>query len=86
MVASPAVAALIAYARAEATALLSSNIEIVHALVEALIEHGTLSGAEIDTIIAHQVALQSIEVEHKRRDDWRRRTLNAARFLEKIEP
>jgi hypothetical protein len=42
--ASPAVAALIEYCEAEAAALIRANIEIVDALVEALIEAGTLKG------------------------------------------
>jgi ATP-dependent Zn protease len=46
------VAALLAYCEAEAAALIRANIEIVHALVEALIERGTLTGDEIDTILA----------------------------------
>jgi hypothetical protein len=39
--ATPAVAALLAYCEAEAVALIRANIEIVDALVEALIEAGT---------------------------------------------
>src|SRR4030088_1471460 len=40
--APPAVKALIEYCEAEATALLKSNLPIVHALVAALVERGTL--------------------------------------------
>jgi hypothetical protein len=64
-------------------ALLSENVDILRDLVEALIERGTLSGAEVDVIIWHRIAMQSIEIEHERRADWRQRELNKARFLEK---
>jgi hypothetical protein len=57
------------YCEAEATALLKANLEIVNALVEALIERGMLTGVEVDTIIAHQVAMRSIKLEHQRRDE-----------------
>lgn len=87
--ASPAVAALIAYCEAEATALLKSNIEIVRALVEALIEAGTLSGDEIDIIIARTISMQSVIEEKQRRADWQRTAESAACFadlLQKGEP
>jgi hypothetical protein len=80
--ASPAVGALLAYAESEARALLSENIDILGDLVDALVECGTLSGDEVDRIIADRVTLRSIEIEHRCRDDWRGRELNAARFLE----
>jgi len=78
--ASPAVAALVAYAESEAHALLSDNTDILRDLVEALIERGTLSGDEVDTIIEHRIALRSIAAEHQRRDEWRQKELNAAAF------
>jgi ATP-dependent Zn protease len=58
--ASPAVAALIAYCEAEAAALIRANIEIAHALVAALIEHGILAGDQIDAIIAREVAAKAL--------------------------
>ena len=58
VVASPAVAAQIEYAKAEATAIPTNGIATVHALVEELIERGELSGTEIDAIISHQIALR----------------------------
>src|SRR5205807_2880884 len=68
--AQPAVKALIAYAEAEATALLQANLDIVNALVEALIERGTLTGDEVDAIIWRELAMRSMRQEHKRRVDW----------------
>jgi hypothetical protein len=50
--APPAVKALIAYCEAEASALLEANLPVVLAPVEAIIERGTLTGAEVDDVIA----------------------------------
>jgi hypothetical protein len=75
----PAVAALVAYCEAEATALIKANIDIANALVVALIEQGTL-GSEIDAIISATMTTRSIETEHRRRDEWKRREVSAAAF------
>jgi hypothetical protein len=80
--AQPAVAALIQYCRAEATALLTANRDILDALVEALIERGTLDGAEVDAIIADAVAARAAKAEGVRRTDWRRRERSATMFFE----
>ena len=77
---SPVVAALLAYAEAEATALIRANIQIVHALVETLIEAGSLSGDEVDGIIARTVSTQALAIERANRNDWRRRVKSAASF------
>jgi hypothetical protein len=74
------VTALLAYAEAEATALLKSNIGIVNALVEALIEAGTLSGDEIDAIIRREVATKALANERARRAAWRIVEKSAAEF------
>jgi hypothetical protein len=58
--------------------LIRANIQIVHALVEALIERGTLSGDEIDTIIARDVAIKALATERARRVAWRIVEKNAA--------
>jgi hypothetical protein len=78
--ASPAVEALINYAAAEATALLTANRDMVDALVEALIEAGELSGKRVDEIISECVTRRSAETERKRRDDWDRRQEAARAF------
>jgi hypothetical protein len=54
--ASPAVAALLAYAESEAHALLTNNIDILNDLVEGLVECGTLSDNEVDAIISRRLA------------------------------
>jgi hypothetical protein len=79
--ATPAVAALLAYCEAEAAALIRANIELVHALVEALIERGILTGDEIDTIIARTISMQSIVEEKQRRAGWQRTVESAACFV-----
>jgi hypothetical protein len=76
--ASPAVEALVAYCRAEATALLTDNRDMVDALVEALIEAGELNGERVDEIISECVTARSAEIERQRRDDWREREASAA--------
>jgi hypothetical protein len=76
--AQPAVKALVAYCRAEATAVLTGNRDMVDALVEALIEVGELSGERVDEIISDCVSVRSAETERKRRDDWREREASAA--------
>jgi hypothetical protein len=83
--AQPAVAALIAYCRAEATALLTENRDILDALVEALIEAGELSGERVDEIISDCVTRRSAETERQRRDDWKERETSAAQFLKGLK-
>jgi hypothetical protein len=61
-------------------ALIRANIEIVQALVEALIESGSLSGEQINSIISREAVLRSIKLERRRRADWQRTTESAARF------
>jgi division protein CdvB (Snf7/Vps24/ESCRT-III family) len=48
-------------------------------LVAALIETSSLSGDQIDAIIARVVAMRSIRLEHQRRAEWQRTTESAAR-------
>jgi hypothetical protein len=81
---SPAVEAMIEYAKAEASALLTSNRDILDALVEALIEAGELIGEQVDQIISGCVAKRSIEAERKRRDDWKERQISAMEFLKSV--
>jgi hypothetical protein len=75
-----AVAALVAYAEAEALAIVGSNADVVGALANQLAECGELSGDQVDTVIASAIARRQVEVERERRQDWRRRMANAAAF------
>jgi hypothetical protein len=61
--------------------LLEANIDIARALVEALIEKGTLLTDEIDAIISATVVARLVETERQRRADWERRKESAAEFL-----
>jgi hypothetical protein len=78
--AQPAVRALIEYCKAEARALLEQNIDIVEALVEALIAKGTLVTDEIDAIISAGMTARSASMERQRRADWKQRERNAVTF------
>ena len=80
VVGQPAVMALVEYCRAEATALLTANIDVVNALVEALIESGTLTGEQVDEIISNCITVRSMAAERQRRVDWKQRESNAATF------
>jgi hypothetical protein len=79
--AKPAVAAMLLYAKAEATAIISANLDIAHALVAALETAGQLSGEQVDEIIADAVAARAVEAEKIRRNDWKARQRNSAKFL-----
>jgi hypothetical protein len=81
---SPAVTAMIEYARAEAVGILSQNLDVARALVAALVEVGQLSGARVDEIIADTIAARAVEAEKIRRADWHKRQRNAATFLKTL--
>jgi hypothetical protein len=82
--AQPAVSAMVEYCKAEARALLEQNVDIVAALVDALIVNGTLVNDEIDAIISAGMTARSVAVERRRRADWRQRESNAAKFLNEL--
>jgi hypothetical protein len=75
-----AIDALIEYAEAEARALLLANLPIVHALVAALVEHGTLSGDQVDQVIRREIAAKAAADERARRVAWKIIEKNAAEF------
>jgi hypothetical protein len=83
--AQPAVRALISYCESEARAMLHENIDIVRALVEALILHGTLSGAEVDAIISAAVTARAMAKERARRVEWARALASAEAFSLTVE-
>jgi hypothetical protein len=79
--ASPtAIDALLAYASAEAEAVIRANRDVVEALTDALVEKGTLIGDEVDAIIAACVARRSLAAEHERRRCWQGIIANANIF------
>ena len=72
--------AFIAFCRAEAAALLRPREHIVRALTAELIERRTMTGPEIDAIIAAAVQAEAAEDERQRRSDWARACVNASAF------
>lgn len=51
------------------------------ALVDAIVEKGTLSGIEVDGIIMQAMAAEGLALERQRRADWTRVEQSAARFV-----
>jgi hypothetical protein len=79
--ASPAaIPAMLAYASAEAEALIRAHMPVVNALIDALVEHGILSGEQVDEIISGAIAAEMLTAEHARRRDQQQRVENAAQF------
>jgi hypothetical protein len=76
--------ALLQYCGSEARGLIVNNLDVMEFLMVALIEFGTLSGAQIDEIISRTMAMRSSKKERQRRENWRERQRNAAAFLEGI--
>jgi hypothetical protein len=84
--AAPATIALLAYCKAEAVALLTQNRDCLDALVEALIEHGELSGSEVDAVISGAVGARLMATEVKRRVEWAAAEQRAAAFNRQAVP
>ncbi len=76
-----AVSAFLEYARQEATALLVSQRHVLKALAEALEARGSLTGPDIDTIIAKAVQSHLLAQEQARREAMREMTACASAFL-----
>jgi hypothetical protein len=68
---SPAsVEAFLSYAAAEARALLEQYRDLVSALADCLIAKRTMTGAEVDAVLAAALAKSDLEIEHRRRAAW----------------
>jgi hypothetical protein len=72
--------AFVQFCTAQARDLLTPYLAIVTELANVLRARRTLSGAEVDQVIAAALASASVEQEHRRRADWRRRCESAATF------
>jgi hypothetical protein len=72
--------AFVDFCAVEAAALLRPREHIVRALTVALLTRRTMSGAEVDEVIAAAITAKSTEDERQRRADWMRRCANAATF------
>lgn len=75
-----AVSSMLAYCESEAEALIRANLHVVSALVDAIIERGTLDGTEVDAIIMQAVAAKAAADERQRRAAWAQTCANAAAF------
>jgi hypothetical protein len=79
--ASPrSVDAMLAYAEAEAENLIRENLNVVVALVDALVAAGKLTGAEVDAVIERAIAREHLNIEIERRARWRSLEVSAARL------
>jgi hypothetical protein len=74
--------AYIAFCMAEAAALLRPREHIVRALTAELLIRRTMTGDEVDAVIAVAVAAKTAADERKRRLDWKRVEQSAASFAQ----
>jgi hypothetical protein len=74
-------AALVDACRVEARGLLRSHEHIVRALATELLIRRTLTGIEIDSVIARAIAAKLADAEMRRRRDWRERAESARAFI-----
>ncbi|WP_024506586.1 hypothetical protein [Bradyrhizobium sp. ARR65] len=72
--------AFIAACALEARAILQRQADVLDALTNALLQHRTIDGAQIDDTIAKAVAARQIAEEHQRRKRWQDVVANASRF------
>jgi hypothetical protein len=83
--ASPrSVDAMLAYAEAEAENLIRENLNVVLALVDALVisPKGKLTGVDVDRIIASAISIETLATEIERRAKWADTLFNAAGFTD----
>jgi hypothetical protein len=55
-------------------------IHVAMAIVDALVGHGILTGAEVDVVIESAIAREQLNIENERRARWRSAQQSAARF------
>jgi hypothetical protein len=72
----------VAYCRREAALLLSEHAAVVRALADSLLEQQTLTGEQIDSVIATALVREDSAAERKRRADWARTVENARAFAD----
>ena len=87
-VSSPrAVPAFLEYAKSEAAALINDHPDVAMAIADALLEHGILTGEQVDSVIASAMAREHhLNVEIERRARWRSVEQNAADFAAVYSP
>jgi hypothetical protein len=79
-VSAASVEAFLNYATAEARALLEQYRGLVLALADCLLENRTLTGAEVDAVLAAALARSDLEIEQQRRAEWARVAERARAF------
>jgi hypothetical protein len=80
-VASPrAVPAFLEYAKGEAEALINDHPDVAMAIAEGLIEHGVLTGDQVDEIIVAAMSRETLKAEAERRAKWAGVLTSAAEF------
>jgi hypothetical protein len=72
--------AFIEFCRVEAAALLRAHQHVVGALTKELLARRTMTGEEIDEVIAQAIAEKTLADEHARRAAWKRAMESAASF------
>jgi hypothetical protein len=71
---------MLTYAEAEAEGIIRGQLGVVSALIDVLVDKGTLMGDEVDLIIRDTIARKLMAPEHDRRKQWQRVLANAATF------
>jgi hypothetical protein len=85
-VSSPrAVPAFLEYAKGEAAALINDHPDVAMAIADGLVEHGILTGDQVDGIIVAALAHKTLKTEVQRRTDWRAIEQSAADFAPGLE-
>jgi hypothetical protein len=69
------------YAKGEAAALITDHPDVAMAIADALVEHGILTGEQVDSVIESAMAREyHMNIELRRRASWRSVEQNAADF------
>jgi hypothetical protein len=85
-VSSPrAVPAFLEYAKGEAAALINDHPDDAMEIADGLIEHGILTGDQVDEIIVAALARKTLKIEIERRACWLSVEQNAADFAAGLE-
>jgi hypothetical protein len=79
-------AAFLGFARQEARSLLEEHRSVLIALTDALVRKRTMTGAEINEVVAEALALEERAAEIRRREAWRAVQARAAAFVAAIVP
>jgi hypothetical protein len=85
-VSSPrAVPAFLDYAKGEAAALINDHPDVAIAIADGLVEHGILTGDQVDEIIVTAISRETLKIEIDRRAEWRTIEQNAGAFTAGME-